>query len=267
MRSFKLLFYIGLMAFTFLADEELRACSLTVTITFPANNARFKRGLNVIIKGSVSGATNPTTISIYVDNYLKGTCSANSDGTWKFTPTGPPWGWDTSGSSRGNHTVRADAQDSLSRTGSASITVKLFRMIWPVGSSDDVTSEFGPRDGGFHYGIDIGCASGATIAAAEDGTVSSQNYDADGYGYWRSINHGSLYVELLDGSITSYRSATVTTRYAHLQDNSSSPAGGSSLAQGNTVGHEGHTGNSGCYHLHFEVREDGTAVDPRNYLP
>lgn len=121
--------------------------------------------------------------------------------------------------------------------------------------------------GHYHKGMDIDCENGDDIAAAEPGTVSEQLGGEDvGYGYYREVNHGVMYVELLDGFTTSYGSAVVTSRYAHLLSNSNRPAG-SWLDQGAFVGDGDCTGSSSCSHLHFEVLEGGTQVNPRNYLP
>jgi murein DD-endopeptidase MepM/ murein hydrolase activator NlpD len=101
---------------------------------------------------------------------------------------------------------------------------------------------------GHHYGVDLGAPEGTPIRAAGDGRVVRTGV-ARGYGNLVVIDHG-------DG---------VETRYAHL-----SKIGvevGDPIAAGQVVGESGETGNAIGPHLHFEVRRDGEAVDPRGELP
>jgi murein DD-endopeptidase MepM/ murein hydrolase activator NlpD len=263
-----------------------------VQIEFPSRQPvpKFKRGLPIIVKGKVTGATHPTTVSIYVNHndgtgdHFKGTCkvaaTTATTGTWKF------WRWDTSGSARGTHTIKAVATDAQNRTSPAArVDVRLFQMIWPVsGRQTPDGGYFGdPRPGRTHAGFDILTTSttrnadgswprGEEIHAAESGTVSAQRTQREGgvivgAGHYRVIEHGTVYVKLEDGERTLYTQATIITRYFHLYNNPSAPAGDSFLNQGMTVGHEGHTGRSACNHLHFEVHVDGVPVDPQEYLP
>jgi murein DD-endopeptidase MepM/ murein hydrolase activator NlpD len=57
----------------------------------------------------------------------------------------------------------------------------------------------------------------------------------------------------------------ISTAYAHQSQIAVSS--GESVSQGETIGYVGTTGNSTGPHLHFEVRVNGTAVNPLNYLP
>ena len=56
----------------------------------------------------------------------------------------------------------------------------------------------------------------------------------------------------------------ISTLYAHMSDRLVSA--GDTVSAGQIIGHVGLTGNTFGYHLHFEVRENGTVVNPRNYL-
>jgi murein DD-endopeptidase MepM/ murein hydrolase activator NlpD len=117
---------------------------------------------------------------------------------------------------------------------------------WPMCAP--VTSEYGPRWGSMHRGIDQGASTGTPIGASKDGTVIFADWQG-GYGRMVLIDHH-------DG---------VVTAYAHMSSFSVSP--GASVSQGQTIGAVGNTGNSTGPHLHFETRVNGSAVNPRQYLP
>jgi len=118
--------------------------------------------------------------------------------------------------------------------------------IWPI--SGPVTSEYGPRWGGFHPGIDIAGANGGAIGAARSGTVIYAQFNDGGYGNMVVIDNGGGFA----------------TAYAHQSRLAVSV--GQSVSQGQTIGYEGSTGFSTGPHLHFEVRVNGTAQNPRDYL-
>lgn len=118
-------------------------------------------------------------------------------------------------------------------------------LIWPTNGS--ITSEFGPRWGSFHSGIDIADPEGTPIAAAQAGEVVSAGYSG-GYGNLVVIDHGG----------------GLATAYAH--QSSIAVGEGESVSQGQTIGYVGSTGQSTGNHLHFEVREGGAARNPRGYL-
>jgi murein DD-endopeptidase MepM/ murein hydrolase activator NlpD len=117
-------------------------------------------------------------------------------------------------------------------------------LIWPV--SGPITSGFGWRWGRMHEGIDIGAACGTTIHAAASGTVIYAGW-MDGYGNISIIDHGG----------------GLATAYGHQ---SSIYVSGGSVSQGQAIGAVGSTGHSTGCHLHFEVRVNGTPVNPLNYL-
>jgi septal ring factor EnvC (AmiA/AmiB activator) len=115
---------------------------------------------------------------------------------------------------------------------------------WPLCAP--VTSEYGPRWGRMHQGIDQGASTGTPIGASASGTVISAGWQG-GYGNLVLIDHGS-----------------VVTAYAHMS--SMAVSAGQSVSQGQTIGNVGNTGNSTGPHLHFETRVNGNAVNPRQYL-
>ena len=117
--------------------------------------------------------------------------------------------------------------------------------IWPV--NGPITSSYGPRWGRMHEGIDIGVGSGTPIHAAAAGTVVYCGW-MGGYGNLVAIDHGG----------------GLSTAYAHQ---SSIAAGcGQSVGQGDVIGYVGSTGHSFGPHLHFEIRVNGSPVDPLRYL-
>ncbi len=116
---------------------------------------------------------------------------------------------------------------------------------WPL--SGRITSAFGPRNSGFHHGLDIAGEMGKLINAAESGRVDSAR--------WRSVYGKTVILDHGNG----YR-----TLYAHLSDYLVDP--GEMVQKGQVIGKVGSTGNSTGPHLHFEVRIDNKAVDPAPYL-
>jgi murein DD-endopeptidase MepM/ murein hydrolase activator NlpD len=118
-------------------------------------------------------------------------------------------------------------------------------LIWPV--SGPVTSPFGYRWGRLHAGIDIGAGYGTPIHAAASGRVVLAGWTG-GYGNYTCIDHGG----------------GLATCYGH--QSSYAVSSGAQVAQGQVIGYVGNTGHSFGAHLHFEVRINGTPVDPLGYL-
>jgi murein DD-endopeptidase MepM/ murein hydrolase activator NlpD len=117
--------------------------------------------------------------------------------------------------------------------------------IWPV--NGPVTSPFGMRWGRMHTGIDIGVVYGTPIHAAASGRVIYAGW-MDGYGNLVFIDHGR----------------GLSTGYAH--QSSIGVSNGQAVTQGQVIGYVGCTGHCFGPHLHFEVRVNGTPVDPLGYL-
>ena len=118
--------------------------------------------------------------------------------------------------------------------------------IWPV--SGPITSPFGMRWGTLHPGIDIGVPTGTPIHAAGTGTVIWCGW-MSGYGNLVMIDHHN-------GLATLYGHQSRIAVSCNQQ-----------VSQGETIGYVGCTGFCTGPHLHFEVRLNGTAVDPLGYLP
>lgn len=119
-------------------------------------------------------------------------------------------------------------------------------LIRPV--SGTVTSRFGQRWGRAHKGLDIGAPKGTPIKAAASGTVVSSGYDSSGYGYMVVISHGN----------------GVDTAYGHCS--ALYVEAGQKVSQGEVIAAVGNTGRSFGNHLHLEIRVNGIAQNPQNYL-
>lgn len=126
--------------------------------------------------------------------------------------------------------------------------------MWPT-TSTYITSPFGfrihPVTGAYtgHTGIDIGVGSGSPVYAAADGTViHASNAWYGGYGVAVIIDHGS----------------GISTLYGHNSSVAVSP--GQNVSKGQVVAYSGNTGISTGPHLHFEVRINGSYVDPMSYF-
>lgn len=130
-------------------------------------------------------------------------------------------------------------------SGVASLGISLIR---PV--SGIITSRFGARSSirsSAHTGLDIATSSGTPIAAAASGTVTFSGYKGS-YGNLLVISHGN----------------GVQTYYGHCS--SLYVSAGETVSQGQTIAAVGSTGNSTGPHLHLEIRVDGVAYNPQNYL-
>jgi murein DD-endopeptidase MepM/ murein hydrolase activator NlpD len=118
--------------------------------------------------------------------------------------------------------------------------------IWPLNGA--INSYYGPRWGRMHTGIDIDGTTGQPVVASKSGRViMASSYS--GYGNCVIIDHGG----------------GISTLYAHLS--SFNVSSGQEISQGEIVGNVGCTGSCTGDHLHFEVRVNGSPVDPLDYLP
>lgn len=127
------------------------------------------------------------------------------------------------------------------------------KLAWPTPGYYTITSKYGMRIHPIfhvwklHAGIDLGAPKGANFVAAEDGTVITSRLSSS-YGNMVVIDHGG-------GLTTLY--AHGTTRLVSVGDK---------VKRGQAVLTVGSTGNSTGNHAHFEVRVNGSAVDPLPYL-
>jgi len=118
-------------------------------------------------------------------------------------------------------------------------------LIWPA--NGPISSGFGMRWGRLHAGVDIPLPNGTPLRAAASGRVAIAGW-VGGYGNYTCIQH----------------SGPLSTCYGH--QSSIGVSVGQSVSQGQVIGSSGNTGHSTGPHLHFEVRINGSPVDPMGYL-
>ncbi|MEG1614198.1 MAG: peptidoglycan DD-metalloendopeptidase family protein, partial [Oscillospiraceae bacterium] len=125
------------------------------------------------------------------------------------------------------------------------------KLVWPIVGLYRVNSPYGPRNGGFHRGMDLSGpnASGHLVVAAASGRVTASGWGGP-YGNRVIIDHGN----------------GMSTLYAHCLSGSLSVGVGQYVNAGDAIARVGSTGNSTGPHLHFEVRIGGKHVNPAPYL-
>lgn len=144
-------------------------------------------------------------------------------------------------------TRRAQQTAVSSRAGAPISSASSGRFLRPV-VGGTISSPFGQRSSGFHKGMDIAVPNGTPIYAADDGVVKFSGWNSTGFGNLVIIDHG-------DGFLTYY--AHCSSLYV---------SAGQSVTKGQNICAVGLTGNTNGYHVHFEVRYNGTSVNPMNYL-
>lgn len=155
--------------------------------------------------------------------------------------------------------LEADAQaltSSIRNSGSSSSSSKYNGgiMAWPVPSCHTVSSGYGgrihPTTGKykFHGGLDIPGSYGSAIIAANSGKVIWAGNRGDSYGNYVIIDHGG----------------GVSTLYGHSSKVLVST--GQSVSRGQRIANVGSTGRSTGPHCHFEVRINGSRVNPTPYV-
>lgn len=120
---------------------------------------------------------------------------------------------------------------------------------WSVPSDGLISSGFGVRQGGMHYGTDFAAPCDAPIWAASSGTVTYAG-PASGYGNWIKISH----------------EGDVVTTYGHMFTSGVLVRTGDLVQAGQLIGRVGTAGDSTGCHLHFEVLTAGSYVDPLVFL-
>lgn len=126
-------------------------------------------------------------------------------------------------------------------------------LAWPAVGATSVSSGYGYRSlNGWHGGIDLvrpGGSMGCTVVAAESGVVTFAGWYGSG-GNTIIIDHGN----------------GISTLYAHMKTGSLKVVSGQRVTRGQAIGNIGDTGYVTGPHLHFEVRVNGTKVNPAPYL-
>jgi murein DD-endopeptidase MepM/ murein hydrolase activator NlpD len=123
------------------------------------------------------------------------------------------------------------------------------QFVWPV--NGPITGVFGEaRPGHMHAGIDIAAGEGTPIRAADSGRVvlMQGTGSSGGYGNFTCVQHN----------------ASTSSCYAHQSRFGTSM--GANVNKGQVIGYVGNTGHSFGAHLHFEVRVNGSPVNPMGYL-
>ena len=136
-------------------------------------------------------------------------------------------------------------------TGPSVATSLGISLVKPV--SGTISSRFGVRSRDNHKGLDISAPKGTAIKTAASGTVIFAGFGGNGNGY-----SGYGYVVAIKSS------SSVTILYAHCS--ALYVKSGQTVSQGQVIAAVGSTGISTGNHLHFEIRVNGKAVDPQNYI-
>ncbi len=124
-------------------------------------------------------------------------------------------------------------------------------LVKPV--SGVISSRFGIRSRDNHKGLDIAAPKGTAIKAAANGTVIFSGYGSNTNGY---SGYGN--------TVAVKSNSSVTILYAHCS--TLYVKSGQTVTQGQVIAAVGSTGISTGNHLHFEIRYNGKAIDPQNYI-
>lgn len=124
-------------------------------------------------------------------------------------------------------------------------------LVKPV--SGTISSRFGIRSRDNHKGLDISAPKGTAIKASASGTVTFAGFGSNTNGY-------SGY-----GNVVMVKStSSVSILYGHCSE--LYVTSGQKVTQGQVIASVGSTGISTGNHLHFEIRQNGRAVNPQNYI-
>ncbi|NCC86708.1 MAG: LysM peptidoglycan-binding domain-containing protein [Clostridia bacterium] len=207
--------------------------------TIKTDNSKLFKGTTKVKKSGVNGTAQVTQLVTYVDGVRVASEEINrvtlKDPVDELVDVGTKSTSISKGLSGGSYTV----------------TTTSGKLVWPIIGLYRVNSPYGPRNGGFHAGIDLSGpnASGHIVVAAASGRVVASGWGG-AYGNRVIIDHG-------DG---------MSTLYAHCLNGSLSVSVGEYVNAGDAIARVGSTGNSTGPHLHFEVRINGNKVNPAPYL-
>jgi murein DD-endopeptidase MepM/ murein hydrolase activator NlpD len=148
---------------------------------------------------------------------------------------------------RAHAAVAATTASTAAATSEALDEARWRESFHPPITDASVTSDYGPRWGRMHQGIDFGAQTGHPLHAVADAVVTTAGYNS-GLGY-------HVRLTLTDGTVVSYGhlSRVLVER-------------GQRVDAGDIVGRVGSSGLSTGAHLHLEVWQDGEPVDPRPWL-
>jgi hypothetical protein len=158
-------------------------------------------------------------------------------------------------SHRNNRLAKADGSSAAraiatsdAKNARAAMEVSAGQLHWPL-QHVEITSPFGQRGGEFHEGIDLRARQGTPVYAAQEGTVIYAGSKIRGYGRLVVIRH--------------FRQ--LSTIYAH--NSRLLVRVGQFVRQGQKIAISGNTGHSKGPHLHFEVRDGLSALNPLEIMP
>lgn len=146
----------------------------------------------------------------------------------------------------GNVTDRSPSSDGRYGDEPLAFNLSQARFTWPVAGV--ISSTYGPRHGRMHEGLDIAAPHGTMVKAARGGKVIYASNKISGYG----------------NMVIGRHSDTFATVYAHLSK--IHVKAGQLVQRAAQLGRVGKTGHASGPHLHFEIRNRRTPVDPLQYL-
>lgn len=223
-----------------------------VTITSPKDGEEFKSNTPITVTGTAVSEVN--TIALY--SPFGGTSFLLA----KVPVTNGKWTAQVTFNTGGQRRIIADGLDISDHSrdfdpDEVSILIEAgFTKPVKVGI---VTSQFGPRGGRIHKGIDIAHTKGTPVFAVADGKVTYvgrgcvEGDDAceGGFGNNIDITHSAL---------------GLVSLYAHLQTVEVDL--NQSVSKGQRIGTMGNTGRSTGPHLHFEIRRSGVPLNPEDFI-
>ena len=120
---------------------------------------------------------------------------------------------------------------------------------WRCPLKGPITSDFGMRGKSFHHGVDIGADEGSKVYSVAAGRVAFAGWKNNIYGYAVTIDHGNGWLTL----------------YAHAKK--ILVKNGEKVKAGQAVNRVGQTGNATGPHLHIEIHQGDTVLNPHKYIP
>lgn len=142
--------------------------------------------------------------------------------------------------------IKSDGNDSLQEQITLSLPIDKKNFLMESGYGERLHPVLGVMR--LHTGIDLAAKEGVPVTATQDGVVVKAEL-ADAWGNIIVIQHAGAY----------------STSYSHLK--SMNVKEGDKVQKGQEIGLVGHTGLSTKDHLHFELHQNGKAIDPIKYLP
>jgi len=141
----------------------------------------------------------------------------------------------------------SDASTATQGSIDPNLAARVPTLTFPCPGYTAISSPYGPRWGGMHWGVDFAAPIDTPILAAAAGTVTASGYGSS-MGNYLIVAHG-------DG---------VRTIYMHA--NALNVSAGASVSAGQQIAQVGSTGNSTGPHLHFQLEVDGYAINPMPFL-